>query len=56
MRRLIEDKPSVAARYNNKAKELIISHKINRRLDTLEKEWDNFNNMQRSIKLDVIDE
>ena len=38
MRRLIGDKPLVTARYNEKAKELIISHEINRKLDTLEDE------------------
>ena len=34
--RLIGYKPSVVARYNDKVKELIVSCKVNRRLDTLE--------------------
>ena len=55
MRKLIEDKPSVVARYNEKAKELIISHEINRKLDTLEDKWDDFDDMQRRVKLDIID-
>ena len=37
-RRLIEHEPSVVARYNNKAKELIVSYKTNRKLETLKDE------------------
>ena len=55
MRKLIGDKPLVVARHNNKAKELIVSYEINRKLDTSEDEWDNFDGTQRSIKLDIID-
>ena len=35
---LIGDKSLVVARYNKKVKELIVSHKINRKLDYLEDE------------------
>ena len=38
IKRLIGDKPSVVARYNEKVKELIISHNINRKLNDLEDE------------------
>ena len=38
MRRLIEDKPLVIVRFNDKARELIVSHKINRKLNALEDE------------------
>ena len=44
-RKLIEDNSLIVARCNNKIKELMVSYKINRRLDTLEDEWDNFYNM-----------
>ena len=36
MRRLLDDKPLVVARYNAKITELVVSHKINRKLDSLE--------------------
>ena len=55
IRRLLEDKPSVVARYDKKAKKLIVSNKINRKLNNLEAKWDNFNKIQRSEKLDMID-
>ena len=38
VKRLIRDMTLVVARYNNKAKKLIVSYKINRKLDTSEDE------------------
>ena len=56
IRRLIGDKSLVAARHNEKAKELIVSCKINRKLDALEDKWDYFDDLHRRMKLDAINE
>ena len=38
MRRLLEEKLSIIARYNDKAIELMVSYKINSKLDSSEEE------------------
>ena len=55
-RSLIDNKPSVVARYNAKVIELVVYHKMNIKLDILEDEQNNFDNLQRRVKLDLIDE
>ena len=56
MRRLVGDNKLVIEKYNAKVLELLIFHKIDKKLDKLENNWDSLEELRKVIKLDIIDE